>query len=407
MKKNSFILFIVFVLTSVCSATIQPGIWRGVLFLNEKENVELPFNFDVAVKEGKTILIIRNAKERIEIDEVSTLGDSVNFKMPVFDSEFKTKNYGDHLEGVWINHSKKDNNIIKFKAWHNQRYRFKCPAEEPNQLFKGKWEATFSPGTADSSKAIALINQEPTYVSATFLTETGDYRYLEGAKHKDKLYLSCFDGAHAFLFIAKTDGINITDGDFYSGATWHEKWTGRRNDKFELLNPENITRLKNQLDNIYFTFPDLEGKNVSLKDEKFKNKVVIIQVMGSWCPNCMDETAYLAQFYKQYKNKGLEIIALAYEKASDPQKAKSNVLRLKTKFAADYTFLLTGLTGKDKATESLPALDKITAFPTTIYIDKKGKVRKIYTGFSGPATGTEYEKFKQNNESFVANLLKE
>ncbi|MFL5752885.1 MAG: TlpA disulfide reductase family protein [Bacteroidia bacterium] len=406
MKKQFLIPFIL--VNLVCNAALKVGVWRGVLLLNEKENIELPFNFDVAVISGKTSITIRNAKEKIKIDEIIFKKDSVNFKMPVFDSEFRTKNYGDSLVGVWINHARKDKNIIKFKAVFNQSYRFPFMVEKPNPFFNGKWEVTFSPGTADSSKAIGVFDQRSTYVDGTFLTETGDYRFLSGMKFKDKLYLSCFDGSHAFLFIGKSNySDSITDGDFYSGAHWHEKWVAVRNDSFKLANPENITQLKKEVESINFSFPNLDNKKVSIKDEKFKGKVVIVQVMGSWCPNCMDETAYLAQLYKQNKSKGLEIIALAYEKTADFEKAKSNVSRLKKRFGAEYEFLITGLTGKEKAAASLPALSNIAAFPTTIYIDKKGKVRKIYTGFSGPATGKEYEKFKESTENFIGDLLKE
>lgn len=405
MKKRLLLVFSF--LTVVSHAALKVGVWRGVLLLNEKENIELPFNFDVAVISNKTSITIRNAAEKIRIDEIVFKNDSVNFKMPVFDSEFRTKNYGDSLVGVWINHARKEKNVIRFKAVFNHSYRFPFMVEKPNPFYNGKWEVTFSPGLPDSSKAIGVFDQRSTYVSGTFLTETGDYRYLDGMKFKDKLYLSCFDGSHAFLFIGKTDGTNITDGDFYSGSHWHEKWIARRNDSFQLADPENITRLKKEVETIDFSFPNLDNKTVSLKDERFSNKVVIVQIMGSWCPNCMDETAYLSRLYKQYKGKGLEIVALAYEKTPNFEKAKSNISRLKKRFGADYEFLITGLTGKDKASESLPALSGISAFPTTIYIDKKGKVRKIYTGFSGPATGKEYEKLKEHTESFLADLLKE
>ncbi len=403
--------FFSFLLTCVCLlnsiASIKPGTWRGALLLNEKESIELPFNFDVKQEGNKTIIVIRNAEEKITIQEISRNDDSLNFLMPVFDSEFRTRNYGDSLVRVWINHARKEQNVIPFKAWFNQSQRFNFKPEPSDNFFNGKWECTFSAGTSDSSKAIGVFKQEGTKASGTFLTETGDYRYLEGVRHQNKLYLSCFDGAHAFLFVAEITNQKDISGHFYSGTHWHEPWVGRRNEKFKLGNPEELTKLKKEFDQLYFSFPDLNGNKVSLSDPKFKNKVVIIQIMGSWCPNCMDETAYLSQFYKQYHNKGLEIIALAYEKASDPERARKNVQRLIQRYNATYTFLITGLSGKDKASESLPALSKISAFPTTIYLDKKGKVRKIYTGFSGPGTGKEYERFKQQHERFIGELLKE
>ena len=196
-------------------------------------------------------------------------------------------------------------------------------------------------------------------------------------------------------------------GTFYSGASWQEPWEAKLNQNFKLANAEEITFLKNKEEKINFSFPDLNKKTISLNDKKFENKPVIIQVMGSWCPNCMDESAYLADVYKQYKHQGLEIIALAFEKTTDFEKAKNQVLRLQKRFKMDYTILITQQTGKDKASEVLKALNRITAFPTTIFLNKQHQVVKIHTGFSGPATGNDYELFKRNTENVIERLLKE
>ena len=102
----------------------------------------------------------------------------------------------------------------------------------------------------------------------------------------------------------------------------------------------------------------------------------------------------------------LEVIALAFEKAEDIEKAKSNVARLKKRYNSNYDFLVTGIQPKD-ADKALPMLNHVMSFPTTIFIDKKGEVRKIRTGYSGPATGTDYEKFTKDINGFVESLLAE
>jgi len=151
----------------------------------------------------------------------------------------------------------------------------------------------------------------------------------------------------------------------------------------------------------------LEGKTITLTDKKFENKPVIIQIMGSWCPNCMDESAYLSGVYKEYQKQGLEIIALAYEKTNDYEISKKQVTRLKTKFDIRYEILITSLTGKEKASESMAALNKIIAFPTTIFLNKQHDIVKIHTGFSGPATGNDYLAFKQKTEALINQLIKQ
>ena len=384
------------------------GMWRGILLLNAEKYIELPFNFEIKKVNAKIILVIRNAQERITVDEVVFTKDSLNFKMPIFDTEFKTELIGDTiLKGVWINHTKKENNTIAFTAKFGNKNRFNVPMKRATNFYDGRWETTFSPEKKDSSKAIGVFKYIPNsaIVEGTFLTETGDYRFLEGTETNGKLFLSCFDGSHAFLFIAEHNETEIIKGDFYSGSTWHENWLAKRNDTFQLHDPESLTYLKNPEEKIDFTFYNTQKQKVSLSAAKYKNKVVIIQIMGSWCPNCMDESAYLAKVYKQYNQRGLEIIALAYERTADSERATANIMRLMKKFDIGYDILLTGLTGKDKASESLPFLNVVMAFPTTIFLDKNHQVKSVYTGFSGPATGKAYEKYCLKTENLINNLL--
>ena len=388
---------------------LKPGTWRGVFTLSEKRNeLVLPFNFDVKYFHEFLSIDIINAEEKIAVTEIMLSGDSVNFKMPVFDSEFRTILKNDTLRGLWINNSKKEKNKIPFEAYYNDKNRFVTSAK-PNVDFSGRYEVTFNPKTADEYKSVGVFKQNGNKITGTFLTETGDYRYLEGAVQNNDMSLSCFDGAHAFLFFAssktkkgKADSIS---GKVFYGISGTEDWTAVRNDKFKLKDPEGITALKSPDQKVNFSFPNLEKQTVTLNDSKFDNKVVVIQIMGSWCPNCMDETAYLSKVYKQFKGKGLEVVALAYERTDDFEKSKKNISRLKTKYGVEYEMLITGLTGKAKASESLPFLNSISAFPTTIILDRKHNVKSIYTGFNGPATGKEFELYKAKTESLLTELL--
>jgi thiol-disulfide isomerase/thioredoxin len=169
-----------------------------------------------------------------------------------------------------------------------------------------------------------------------------------------------------------------------------------------------LTTLKKGVEKIDFSFPDLSGKKISLSDKKFKDKVVLVQFFGSWCPNCMDETAYLVPFYNKYKNRGVEIVGLAYERTTDFERSKKNVQRLMDRFKVPYDMLITGYINDNKeVTKSLPMLNNFTAFPTLIIIDKNGVVNKIHTGFSGPGTGNHYMEFVQEFEKTIDNLLAE
>jgi thiol-disulfide isomerase/thioredoxin len=391
---------------------LKTGNWRGVLI--RPDSVEIPFTFEIQQSNqgewARTTLVIRNAEERITAEVLTLTKDSINWRMPVFDSWFKCKIENDSLfTGVWYNRAASKPYDLKFRAEYG---RDRIPYDEnlgqEPFFIQTKYKTVFSPGTPDSSMAITLINYKDGVIGATVLTETGDYRYLEGGfLGTYGCSFSCFDGSHAFLFSMNSEpnGQWMT-GTFYSGAKWQEAVSLTDDYSFELRNPESLTWITDS-SNVNFTFMDLNGNPVSLSDPKYKNKVVIIQVMGSWCPNCMDETAWLSEVYKKYNAQGLEIIALAYERSPDTAKSNSNIRRVRDRFDADYTFLNTQKTGKDAASASLPFLNGIMSFPTTIYIDRNGNVRMVYTGFNGPATGTYYEKDTERSLRLIQELLAE
>ena len=386
---------------------MKQGTWRGVLTLVDSIDLTLPFNFDLNQKNNSTQIIIHNAEENISVTEISFNKDSVFIRMPVFDSEFRCKILGDTmLVGKWYNHSRKDKNVIPFTATYGQAFRFDCPEIEKNPMYPGKWKCLFSPHQPDSAWAIGVFQTNKFQATGTFLTESGDYRYLQGCVFGNYMQLSCFDGSHAFLFHAQIMEDSTIWGDFYSGLHLQQTWIAWKDSTFKLRNADSLTFMKPGSSKVDFSFSNLEGKKVSLSDEKYKNKAVILQIMGSWCPNCMDETKFLTELHKKYSAQGLEVIGLCFEKAEEFNKAKENVSRLKNKFNAGYDFLITGFPPKD-VDKALPMLNHVMSFPTTIYIDKKGNVRKIYTGYYGPATGAEHEKMKNETISFVETLVKE
>jgi len=412
--------FLVVIMLSIVEATffsscsnekkhspLKEGGWKGILTIDDSTGLILPFRFDFSFQNDSAQIIIHNAEEKIIVNEISFSGDSVFIQMPVFDSEFRCKRSGDTLfVGNWINHSRKEKKSISFTATFGDEDIFGCPDTENTFPFKGKWKCLFSPNEPDSSFAIGAFKHSGGKATGTFMTETGDYRYLEGCVFGKYMLLYCFDGSHAFMFHAEAMEDSTLWGEFYSGIHHHETWIAWKEDAFKLRNADSLTFVKQGFSKIDFTFPSIENKKVSLSDEKFKNKVTILQIMGSWCPNCMDETMFLSELYNKYKSQGLEVIALAFEKAEDFEKAKSNVLRMKNKFNADYDFLITGFQPKD-ADKALPMLNHVMSFPTTIFIDRRGNVRKIRTGYSGPATGTDYENFTKEINGFVENILNE
>jgi len=380
---------------------LEVGTYRAVLEV--QDNKELPFTFEV---KSPTELHIFNAEEVIEVDEVEYRNDSIFIKAPVFEGYIAAKFEGNNLKGSFIKESLE--RIVPFTATFNNTSRFETKAK-PTQKVTGIWETVFSKDIeGDEYIAKGIFIQEGDKVTGTFRTTTGDYRYLEGVIDGNQMKLSTFDGAHAFLFTAKVTDSNM-EGAFYSGNHWKEPFVAKRNETYELPSADALTFLKEGYEKLEFSFPDENGNLISLNDERFKNKVTIVQIMGTWCSNCLDESKYYAKFYEANKERGIEVVALAFEYAKTEEKAFNSISRLRKKLNIEYPILLAqyGTSDKAKAQEKLPMLNHVLSYPTSIFIDKTGKVRKIHTGFNGPATGEKYTEFKAEFENFVAELLSE
>lgn len=410
LRQLSLVLsLLLYTLTASAQTKLKTGTWRGTL-TNESKH-ELPFNFEVTnVGDHQQIAII-NGAEHYKVPDVKIKGDSVFVKMPLFDSEFKLKLVGDNLSGNWIRHLGDHDSALPFNAVPNTSWRFLKDPKKPAFDITGRWAAVFGEGTDGRDELVGEFKQTGNKLTGTFLSTTGDYRYLEGSVSGDRLYLSCFDGCHAFLFTAKINsGKIISEGENYSGYSAFTKWTAVKSANAKLPDAYSLTALKPGYKKIDFTFPDINGNKVSLSDPRFKNKVVIVQILGSWCPNCMDETNFIINsgYYKKYHAKGVEVVGLAYERTADFKKSQKTLAQLKDHFKVPYPLLITGFTpSKGDPMKSLPALADFKGFPTTIIIDKKGNVRKIHTGFNGPGTGVHYTEFVVEFDKLTEDLLAE
>jgi len=411
-KKTSLALLLVGSLALSATAAPKPvlkqGVWKAVL--QRTDGQQIIFNFEVKTVNGKPALYVLNATERLLVDDIKQAGDSLWITMPFFDASFAAviKNDG-NLAGTFIKGRGERRQEIPFLAEYGKKDRYPITTNTKHKV-GGRWAVTFGEGK-DATVAVGEFKQLPGgKVTGTFLTPTGDYRFLEGGIHQDTLRLSAFDGSHVYLFAAKLDNDStITNAIFYAGAAGKEAWVAQKDPHAQLPDGFTAVKLRPGESKLDFRFPATTGEQVAITDPKFKNKVVIVQILGSWCPNCMDETAFLSEYYKKNKQRGIEVVGLAYERSTDFELAKKGLSTFQKRFDVKYPFLVTGVTVSDpKRTEkTLPQIEPIQGFPTTIFIDKKGNVRKIHTGYDGPATGEHYEAFKKEFNELVDELVKE
>jgi thiol-disulfide isomerase/thioredoxin len=382
--------------------TLKTGIWRA-----EVSTVlgKLPFQLLVEETSPDSFSVFAvNGEERLLLDAPFLKNDSLHIPMELFDAEIIVHLEGETMNGIF---RKRLGNLTyrqgKFTAQFGNEFRFIETASTQHNV-QGKWETMFESG-GKTYEAVGVFKQQENQVTGTFLTTTGDYRYLQGNIVGDSLKLSCFDGNHLFLFTAKIENDRLVGGKFCSSFSYTENWNATRNENAKLPDAESLTFLKEGYDSVQFSFKNEKGEAVSFPSERYKNKVTILQIMGSWCPNCMDETKFLVPFYA--KNKGIEIIGITFEKSIEPSFAYPKIQKLKERFRILYEVVLGGINDKAEAAKALPMLNHVMAFPTMLVIDKKGKVRYIHTGFSGPGTGEYYDRFVTDFNRLMEKLMAE
>jgi thiol-disulfide isomerase/thioredoxin len=390
--------------------TLYHGWWQGRLLRTDGQDIV--FNFEVKDSATKTILYIRNAGEKLLVDQVSLNGDSVNIHMPFFESSFRASIQPDgSLQGVYVRKGAVGERLQPFIAFPHTVDRFALSNGPASVHVEGRYAVRFINDKGfTQDTAVGEFSQRGNSVTGTFLTPTGDYRFLEGVVTGDSLKVSTFDGSHAFVFSAKVGNDRSLHGKLYAGAAPSSGWEGVFNAQASLPEGAAVAKLVNKdSTQLHFRFPDMDSNLVSINDARFKGKVVVITIMGSWCPNCMDETHYLSAWYDQNHSRGVEILGLAYERTTDFQRSKLGLQTFKDRFDVHYPFLITGVTVGDpeKTPKTLPQLDAIKAFPSMLILDKKGNVRIIRAGFEGPGTGDHYLQFQKQFNNWIDQLLNE
>lgn len=383
------------------------GIWRATI---QTAGGPLPFLLELKKNADSTnyAAFAINGSEHLPLDNTFFKDDSIHIPIEIFDAELVAKVSGGKMDGYWkrfVGETKYLNS--SFKAVLGDSERFKIDNKNSSQNVTGTWETKFTKAEKkDTTVSVGIFEQKGQEVTGTFLTTTGDYRYLAGVMDGDSLKLSTFDGTHLFLFKAKKQGNTLT-GQFWSNISSLENWTATLNPKAKLPDVNKLTYLKPGYNKVEFSFPDLTGKPISITDKAFEGKVKIIQMLGTWCPNCMDETKYLAPWYDKNKDRGVEIIGLAYEKSTELAVSAPKIEKMKKRFGMNYTVLLAGSKNAGEPAKTLPMLNKVLGFPTTIIIDKKGVVRNIHTGFSGPGTGKYYDEWIADFNLLIDKLVDE
>lgn len=390
------------------STSILPkaGNWRGEI---TSIGGLLPINFTVELeKADKLIVKIQNGAEKVSYGEAHFRNDSLIVPFDLYDSELALKPEGDSkLVGFWI--KRRNGNVVgtlPVSAAHGSTERF-LQLKPASVSVSGKWQTDFIGDDGKASPGVGVFEQQGNKVTGTFLRTSGDYRFMQGNVSGDSLFLSYFDGSAVYLLKSKINANKTLTGTFFSGFAGKRNIKAKLDPKASLPDLKTLTTLKSGAQTIQISLPTPTGELVSLSDERFKNKVVVVELLGSWCPNCLDESKYLAPFYKKNKAKGIEMLGIAFEYSSDIKVSGPKIENFKKRIGIEYPIVFAGQPNDETIAKVLPNLEKLNGYPTTFIIDKKGIVREIHTGFSGPGTGVYYTDWIHEFEKTIQKLLNE
>jgi len=394
---NKFLSFFLVIIFFGCENKESSINYIGNLVSND--SISIPFKF----KYQKSGITIYNGGESVFLQVNNSFKDSLRLESSFFEDYINFKKNGDTINGYLYNQSL-SRKILFYAIPDSGIFQNKFFSDSID--ISGEWRIIFNFLKSNSYNGKLIVNQTNNDVISTVRTETGDYGYMQGKINYNELSISNFNGSRAYLIKGKLHNDTIR-GDFYRGNYGYSNFIAFKDDNFKLSDPYGLTRLKKGYKSFDFKFEDINGKVISNNDKKFEDKLILVQIMGSWCPNCIDESKYLSQLSRKYKD--ISIVSIAFEYAKEKNQAINNLKKIKKNLNIEYDLLLGGYGNTDKklVLEKFNSLDKLISYPTLVVMDKNKIVRKIHTGFNGPATANAYEKFKYNFEEFLKLLIAE
>jgi thiol-disulfide isomerase/thioredoxin len=371
--------------------------WRAALQLR---GGELRFGLEVEGSGAERRARLCNGTVCQPISGVRLRGDSIEFSIADYAASITAVMRGDSLAGSYRNVGNRGPRVIPFRA-----SRGRWPSVPAPPALLGRWDATFYQDLGTSPRVFDFRNGSAGF-EGTMISNTGDYGHFAGSVAADSFALAHFDGSFVYLITGRLRGDTLR-GVFHAGLRGETPWTAVRSTGApHLKSPTEITRADTSQP-FRFAFPDLAGRLVTDRDPRFRSKVLLIDVFGSWCPTCHDAAPDLVRLYHRYHERGLEIVGLAYEVTGDTATDGAQVRRFRDKFGIPYPLLLAGINDTDAAAATLPQLQGFTSFPTTVFLGRDGRVRRVHAGFYGPSTGAQHQRLVREFEREIERLLAE
>jgi peroxiredoxin len=377
-------------------APVPAGRWNAVVVAN---GVEVPFRFDIAEGPDGPSGTFFNGERTIPSTAGTFANGELHLRFDQYGTGLRARYRDGALEGTYARGTRP---AYPFRA---TPFRAEATASPGAPWIGGEWTMATESAKGETAWRF-IVRQQGGAVEASILRVDGDTGTLSGVYRDGTFVLSHFSGARpllvqarpeadgslALLLNGKTELVALREGSTGSSAY------GPPTD------PASHTGVKDERARFTFRFPDLDGRTVADTDARFKDKVVLVSITGSWCPNCHDEAPFLADLYRRYRGRGLEIVALSFEEAeqlADPTRLRAFIAQ----YGIDYTVLLAG--EPDELAEKVPQADNLDAFPTTFLLGRDGRVRGVHAGFPSPGSGVYYTQAVEGIRAHVEALLAE
>jgi thiol-disulfide isomerase/thioredoxin len=373
------------------------GSWNAVL---ELAGGLLPFAVRVEVVGTERRGQLCNGARCQPFSAVRIKGDSVVMEMADYDATIRATPHADSLTGYYHNVGSNGPRTIPFRA-----ARGRWPAVPGPKALLGRWDATYLQETGTSPRIFEFRN-ESTGFQGRIISTTADYGPFVGNVVGDSFAIGLFDGSFVYLLTGKLEGDTLR-GIFHAGLRTQTPWRAVRSTGApHLKSPTEVTRA-DTAEPLRFSFPDLEGHVVASDDARFKGKVLLVDIFGSWCPTCHEATPELMRLYRRYHPRGLEVVGLAFEATGDTALDARQVRRYRDKFGIPFPLLLAGINDTESLAAALPQLRDLSAFPTTLFLGRDGRVRRVHAGFHGLAAGPQHASLVREFEGEIQRLLTE
>lgn len=404
--RRCFVICLLSVSLFSCSRhKVQPpvGLWDATV--STPSGARVSFQLEVENRNGAISGTLINGDDRNESSSGSFDGETLHLRFDYYDGDLTATFANDTLSGKFSRQWKRETLTREFLA---HRHEGQPPSDTARlRSLLGEWVVSIDGAARKSLLAVTDVDGQ---LRATLLEASGDWGTFTGRILNDGFEFSRFDGINARVIqgqIVRDVLTGVIDRGLKSKPVAFNAERANETNRKTLPDPATFARIRNKSVPFQFSFADLDGKLVSNADPRFADKVVIITITGSWCPNCHDEAPVLEDLYRRHRDEGLEVVALAFEYTGDALRDAEQLRSFVRRHSLTFPVLLAGTTDEGDIERKIPQIENFGGYPTTLFLGRDGRVRRIHTGFDGQATGQRYVQLKAEMEEWVTELLGE